>query len=93
MTAEAMDRLTERGLAIYEEKLKPQLEPERNGQVVAIHVDTEDYALGRNSYEAMRGIRARHPDGRLVILTIGQEPDYALAARFLAGEGKAGRNK
>ncbi len=82
------DELAERGLRIYD-ALKGQLEPEQNGRVVAIHVDTGSYATGRNSHEAVQSLRKTYPDGRLAILTIGPEPDYALAARYIAGEMRA----
>lgn len=87
-----LDDLAERGLRIYD-TLKADLEPEQNGRVVAVHVDTSAYATGRNSHEAVQYLRKTHPEGRLVILTIGPEPDYALAARLLAGEMAAGRVK
>src|SRR5437763_118671 len=78
--------LTERGQAIYD-KLKSQLEPEHNNRYVAIHVDTEDYAIGRNYSTALREILKRHPvDGRLFGRRIGSKPDYSLAARVLTSE-------
>jgi hypothetical protein len=72
MTTDVIEQLAERGQAIYDQKLKAILEPEQNGRVVAIHVDTEDYGLGRNSQEAVRAARAtpgrppRHPHYRPV---------------------------
>jgi hypothetical protein len=86
MTTDPIEQLAERGQTIYDQKLKATLEPDQNGRVVAIHVDTEEYGLGRNSHEAVRAVRVLHPEGRLVILTIGSQPDYALAARLMAGE-------
>ena len=82
------EKLTEQALALYEAKYRVLLEPVHNGEVVAIHVDSEDYALGRTSHQAVQLLRVRQPKGRLVILTIGAEPDYALAARLLAGVTK-----
>ena len=82
------EKLTEQALALYEAKYSALLEPIHNGEVVAIHVDSEDYALGRTSHQAVQLLRARQPKGRLVILTIGAEPDYTLAARLLAGVTK-----
>lgn len=93
MTTAAVDQLADRGLAIYNDKLRATLEPQQNGRVVAIHVDSEECALGRNSHEAVRAIRGTHPEGRLVIITVGPEPDYALAARLMAGEMATGRAK
>ncbi len=91
---DGLNELSRRGLAIYETKLKALLEPEQNNKFVAIHVDSEDYAVARSSGDAMRAILKRHEaDGRLVIRKIGSEPEYGLAARILAGEMMATHKK
>ena len=90
-TDEEREALSRRGLAIYDEKLKPILEPRFDKKYVAIHVDTEDYAVARSSGNAMRAIRERHPEGWLVMKRIGNEPEWGLAGRILAGELAAGR--
>lgn len=87
------DLLSERGLAIYENKLKPLLEPLHDNEFVSIHVETEDYALGTSSGDAMRTIRRRHPQGWLVMLKIGGEPEWGLAARLLVGQMMTGQQK
>jgi hypothetical protein len=90
---QASDELFQRGTAIYE-RLKPELEPAYNNQFVAIHVDTEDYAIGRTSGAATRAIRQRHRrDGRLVVIKIGPEPETGLVARILASEMLARQSK
>ncbi|MDQ2686611.1 MAG: hypothetical protein M3Y28_01960 [Armatimonadota bacterium] len=86
--------LTRLGLAVYDAKLKPLLEPKDDGKFVAIHVDTEDYAVASSSGRAMRALLLRHPvDGRMVIRKIGPEPEYGLLARMIAGELMAGGRK
>src|SRR5205823_2745285 len=40
-----LDAVSQRGLAIYESRLKKVLEPEHNGETVAIHVESGDYAV------------------------------------------------
>jgi hypothetical protein len=80
--------LAKQGQAIYEERLKPLLEPGYIGRAVAIHVDTGDYAVGESHRDAARALLARHePDGRIVTLTIGPptDADLRLAARMTAG--------
>lgn len=57
--------LSERGLSIYENNLKPMLEPLHSNEFISIHVETEDYALGTSSGDALRAIRRRHPQGWL----------------------------
>ena len=79
-------RRSNRGLAFYNNKLKSVLEPEKNNQFVAIHVEAEEYALGESSGDAMRAMRGIHAQGRLVILRIGPESEWGFAARLLAGQ-------
>ncbi len=81
--------LAERARALYAEKLKDLLEPGQNGKAVAIHVDSEDYAVADTHSEAARALLSRHkPDGRIVTLTIGPptDADLRLAQRILAGQ-------
>lgn len=92
MTETEMDDLSNRGLAIYA-KLKPVLEPEFDKKFIAIHVDTEDYEVAISTGNAMRVMRKRHPVGRLVMMKIGDEPEWGLAARFLTGQMMVGRMK
>lgn len=71
--------LAEQGRVIYEGKLKAILEPTHDGEAVAIHVDTGDYAIGASHNKAARTLLSRHePDGRIVTLTIGSPTDSDL---------------
>lgn len=83
-TDEEHDVLSEKGLAIYDEILKPALEPSYNKQYVAIHVASGEHAVARSSGNAMRAMRERQPSGPLVIMQIGPEPEWGLAGRLPA---------
>lgn len=86
----AFEELGQRGLAIYDKKLKSLLEPQDNNRFVAIHVDTADYATARFPGAAVRILLDRHaPDGHIVVRRIGPEPEHDLAARILAGAMRA----
>lgn len=87
------ERLADRGLELYETRIKPQLEPAENGRYVAIHVESGEYDVASTSPEALRALRKRLPTGYVVTLRIGNEPEYALAARLLAGEMQRGAAK
>lgn len=77
-----LDEVTQRGLEIYNGRLKSLLEPAQNGRVVAIHVDTGDYVVADSSPEALRAMRKIHPTGLLFRYTIGPAEDYGLARRM-----------
>ena len=60
---------------------------------ISIHVETEEYALGDSSGDALRTLRKHHPEGWLVTLKIGTEPEWGLAARLLVGQMMTGQQK
>lgn len=90
---ESRDDVTRRGLAIYEERLKDELEREHPGKVVAIHPDNGDYVIADNSPDAMRALIERHPEGQMFIRRIGPPTpgDLRLATRIVAAEVVYGR--
>ncbi len=85
-----LDEVTERGLAIYDSRLKTLLELEHCGEVVAIHVDSGDYAVAPSSPDALRAMRRIRPSGLLFLYTIGPSTDYGLARRMTSLSAKAG---
>ena len=79
-----IDEATQRGLILYENRLKLVLEPAYNGQVVAIHPNSEDYFVAQTSGGAMRAMHNRHADGQVLLHVIGTvSADSGLAARML----------
>jgi len=87
-----LDAVARRGLEIYEGKLKTLLEPEHFGEVVAIHVDSSDYAVAPSSPEAMRAMRRVHPSGLLFLYTVEPAQDCSLA-RPMMGLGTGTERK
>lgn len=88
------DDVVELGRRLYADDIRRQVNGVHDGEFVAIHVDTGDFAVGRTATSAIREIRTRRPaDGRVFIRRIGDEPEYELAARILAGEARAGMSK
>jgi hypothetical protein len=55
------EEVARRGEAIYQQQLQPLLEPANNGQVVAIHLLSGDYFLGRSLLEATDRLRQTYP--------------------------------
>ena len=84
MTEGEVERLSDLGAAIYTERLQALLEPAHNGEWVAIHVDTGDYAVGKNSPRALDALRTMHPAGLVVTLLVGPEREDPTLYRMLA---------
>ena len=86
MSEEELHCLAERGSRIYDERLKAILEPGRNGEWVAIHTDTGDYALGKNSPTALRALRSKQPEGLVVTMPVGPDREDPTLYRMLASQ-------
>jgi hypothetical protein len=79
--------LVAKGRAFYDSKLKTMLEPAHNGEYVALHVDSGDYAIGPTFRIASHTLQARHAkDGRVVGWKIGPDPDSDYLAMLVAAE-------
>src|SRR5438552_3156574 len=85
-TEEEIERLSDLGAAIYQERLKALLEPTHNGEWVAIHADTGDYALGKNSPRAVDALREQQPTGLVVTMLVGPESEDPTLYRMLASQ-------
>lgn len=86
-------RLCAIGRTIYETQLKAILEPEYNGKMVAIHLDSGDYAIASNSPYARRDLRVRKPTGLIFVTDIGLAPIDGLTWRMMGSQILSGRGK
>lgn len=56
----------------YDRELRGRLEtPENRGRLVAIDVETGDYAMGRDSLEAYNALRERRPGAPMFLVRVG----------------------
>jgi hypothetical protein len=67
--------------SLYELKLRSMLEPDFDGQWVAIHAQSGDYLVDRWPGKVHRAMEARHPSGPILIRRIGIA-DEGLRARM-----------
>jgi hypothetical protein len=93
MTDEELDDLSQRMHVIYDRQLRGALEPDHNGQFVAIHIDTGEYVVADTSSRARATLRDRQPIGMIGTTKIGPSDDDSLAYRILAGQLLSGQRK
>ena len=74
-----------RGREIYARILRSRLEPQHDGQFVAIEVDSGDYEVADEALDAARELSLRHPDAVPFIHRVGYPAAYKLGGRFLVG--------
>ena len=65
------ERLVAQGEALYQQRLKSQLEPTYHGQIVAIEVESGDYFIGKSVTEAARKAREKYPEKVFYFVKIG----------------------
>ncbi len=92
-TEDEMEQLSAKGRAIYDQTLKAILEPQYNGQEVAIHLDSGDYEVAKNSPHARRALRARRSAGLIMTTNIGPPKIDGLTLRMLGSQLLSGANK
>jgi hypothetical protein len=76
--SETTDDLAENGQRLYDERLKAILEPEHEGEFVAVEPETERYFLGQTGLAALRAGRRELPDKLFYLLRIGSDAAYHL---------------
>lgn len=64
--------LARKGYHLYQEVLKPQLEPGHLGEYVAIEVESGDYFLGTSLDEALESAEHKYPDREFFIVKVGE---------------------
>jgi len=65
------NRLSEEGERIYHEKLKPLLEPQYLGKIVAIEIESGDYFVDASVVKAGLQAKAKYPDKVFHFMRVG----------------------
>ena len=60
-----------RGDEIYDRLVRAKVEAEHGGEVVAIDVQTEAYALGETAVAASKQLLAEYPDAHIWLVRVG----------------------
>jgi len=76
--SEPADDLAASGQRLYDERLKALLEPEHEGEFVAIEPETECYFLDQPGLGALKAGRRELPDKLFCLLPVGREAAYRL---------------
>ncbi len=81
------DEIARLGKEIYERDIRPQVEADHHGEVVAIDVESGGYALGKNAIAASEGLRDRHPDAQVWLMRVGHRALYRFGGSSLRRAG------
>lgn len=76
------EELARRGQAYYDQHLRAELEPEHNGEFLALEVESGDYELGQSQIAALDRAEASHPDSVFYILRVGHRTAARIGAQL-----------
>lgn len=70
--AQSKDEIARRGDAIYEERVRPNVDEETDrGLFVAIDVHSEEYEMGANEMEALDRLERERPEAEVWLTRVG----------------------
>ncbi len=72
------DEIGRLGQDIYDRQIRPLVEPEHRGEVVAIDVESGDYALGEDPLQASKHLHQRRPDAQIWFMRVGERGVYRI---------------
>ncbi|MBI4852425.1 MAG: hypothetical protein HY819_11570 [Acidobacteria bacterium] len=74
------------GEEIYEKKIRPQVEDKYKNKVVAIDLETGDYAVGDNAIESSNNLSSLHKVGDVWFVRVGHKSFHRIAKADLREE-------
>ena len=72
-TQRTVEETASLGDEIYERDIRPHVEPEHVGEVIAIDVDSGVYTLADSASAAAKRLRERRPDAQVWLMRVGYE--------------------
>lgn len=79
------EEISERGQALFEQKIRPTLPPSTRGKFLVLDIETGEYEIDRNDLAALKRLRSKHPGAPLFVLRIGYPSAYRLGLSAVAG--------
>ena len=78
--------IAERGARLYEQRLRPLLEPQHNGKYVVIDVETGEYELDADHLAASDRAAAKRPGAPLYAARVGAPTIGRVGGRLASGQ-------
>lgn len=78
-TKYSKEEMAKLGDEIYEKKIRPEVESKYQNKVVAIDIETGDYAIGNNAIEASKELSKLHKVKDVWFVRVGHPTLYKMA--------------
>jgi len=72
------DELARLGAQIFDQQVRPALQPADDGKFVAIDVETGDYEIDEDDYTAVARLRSRRPAADMWLMQAGYPTTYRM---------------
>ncbi len=76
-TKYSKEEIARRGEDLYATSIRPKVEAEFDGKILAIDIDSGDYEIDDTTLPAADRLRLRHSDAEIYILRIGHDGVYS----------------
>lgn len=77
------EEFAKRGNEIYETRIRPQIEKDNHGKIVAIDIETGAFEVAKDVVTASQQLLAKYPDAQTWFIRIGHQSVYHFGARSL----------
>ena len=77
------EEFAQRGDQIYEAQVRPQVETDNHGKIVAIDIETGAFEIANDTMTAARRLREKLPDSQTWVVRIGYRAVHRFGARSL----------
>ena len=71
------------GDEIYQQKIRPQLQPDNDGKIVAIDIQTGEFEIGEDTMEATGKLYRRLPSAQPWVVRVGDRAVHRFGAKSL----------
>ncbi len=75
------EEFARRGTTIYERDIRPRLAPEDDGKFVAIDIETGEFEIDPDDFEATERLVTRRPGSQMWLVRVGHRATYSLGGR------------
>ena len=75
------EEFSRRGKEIYLQRVRPRVAPEDEGKFVAIDIESGDFAVDSDDFEATEQLLKRRPSAQIWLHRVGHRATYRIARR------------
>ena len=80
------EEFARRGTALYEQRIRTQVEPDHAGRIVAIDIDSGAFKVADDTVAAAQALLAEHPESQIWFVRVGRRGVHRFGAKVSSGQ-------